>query len=59
MSQGRKVIIKTPEQINIIRESGKYLTELLAQLYVRSKPGVSLIELEEYAEQFMKHNSVT
>lgn len=53
-----QILIKTPEQIKNIRESGKYLTELLHQLYARSKPGVSLIELEQYAQSFMDKNKV-
>jgi len=51
------IIIKTAEQINNIRESGKYLTELLHILYKACKPGVSHLDLEAIAQSYMdKHN---
>ena len=53
------VPIKTPEQINNIRESGKYLTELLWILYEMCKPGITTMELEVTAERFLlSHNLV-
>ncbi len=51
--------IKSQEQIDNIRESGKYLTELLWLLYAQCKPGISTMELEVYAEKFIvSHNLV-
>jgi len=50
---------KTPEQIDAIRESGKYLTELLWLLYDLCKPGISTMELEVFAERFMLSNNIT
>ena len=44
-----KSLIKTPTQIKNIKESCKYLTELLYTLKDETKAGVSLIELEEFA----------
>ncbi len=54
----KKVIIKTEKQIAAIRESGKYLTELLWEMYRATKPWVSLIELEVLSDQFMKKNKL-
>ena len=53
----RKATSKSPEQIALIREAGKYHNELLVVLIQATKAGVSLIELEEIASQFLKkHN---
>jgi len=49
-------MIKTIQQINNIRESWKYLNELLIMLWNFSKAGIALIELEIIAEEFMKKN---
>lgn len=55
----KRIIYKTPEQIDNIRESGKYLTELLLLTQSHAKPWVSGIELEEIAQAFMdKYNIV-
>ncbi|MFZ2150456.1 MAG: type I methionyl aminopeptidase [Candidatus Absconditicoccaceae bacterium] len=51
-------LIKNQNQINNIRESGRYLNELLLMLGNFCKAGVSLIELEIIAEEFMKRNSI-
>ena len=49
---------KTPEQISNIREAGKYLNTLLHELYTISKPGVSLLALEDHAQKFMDKNNI-
>ena len=49
-------LIKTQNQINNIRESGRYLTELLLMLGNFSKAWIALVELEIIAEEFMKKN---
>lgn len=49
-------LIKTTSQINNIRESWKYLNDLLRMLWIFSKAGIALIELEIIAEEFMKKN---
>lgn len=56
--RNKQPIIKTLEEISNIRESGKYLTEILNTLYLESKAGVSLIELETIAENFMIKNKI-
>jgi methionyl aminopeptidase len=50
-------IIKTAKQIAAIRESGKYLNELLLLINEKAKAGTATIELEFVAEHFIKtHN---
>jgi methionyl aminopeptidase len=50
---------KTPVQVDTLRESGKYLTELLWLLYEMCKPGISTMELEVFAQKFLlSHNIV-
>lgn len=49
----RKVIIKSKDQIAAIRESGKYLTELLHLLFGETKVGVSLLDLEKFAQKYL------
>ncbi len=52
----KNIIIKNTEQIKTIKESGKFLTELLHIIYQNLKPWIALIELEEIAQNFMdKH----
>lgn len=53
-----KAIIKSPEKVWLIRESGKYLTELLHELYAFIKPWISLIEIENYAQRYITMNGV-
>lgn len=52
-----KILFKTPEQKENIRESGKYLTELLEIIGKAAQPGIILMELEVQAQRFMDmHN---
>ena len=53
-----KSVIKTPTQIKNITESCKYLTELLYTLKDETKAGISLIELEEFADQWIKKRNL-
>lgn len=53
-----EIIIKTPKQIENIRKSWKYLNELLMKLYHSAKAGISLVQLEEIAEDYMKKNNI-
>ncbi len=52
----KKIIYKTPDQIDNIRESWKYLTELLKIIYENSKPWIVLLELEEIAQNYINKN---
>ncbi len=54
----KEILIKTPKQIENIRQSGKYLTELLHLLYTKAKAGILLIELEFIAEQYIKQHNL-
>ena len=54
----KDIIIKNKQQIENIRKSGVYLTELLNILYTKAKAGISLIELEFVAEHYIKTNDL-
>lgn len=56
-SQKPQIIIKSKEQIDNIRESGKYLNELLQIVTSTTKAGVSLLELEEVAVDYISRHS--
>jgi len=53
------VIIKTPKEIEIIREGGKRLAEILAKTAKMAKPGVSTYELDQYAFKLIKDGGDT
>lgn len=53
------IIIKTPLQIENLRISGKLLTEMLLLLRDATKPGVTLIELENMSRDYCKKHNVT
>ena len=53
-----KWLIKTPQQIENIRESGKYLNELLLKLKNEVQAGMTLLDLELYAEQYISKNNL-
>ena len=48
------IIIKTPEEIEIMKEGGKILAEILRTLSDYAKIGMSTRELNDYAEKLMK-----
>jgi len=48
------VIIKTPEEIEILREGGHRLASILAKVAEKVKPGVTTKELDEYAHMLIK-----
>ena len=50
------IIIKTPEEIEIIREGGKRLATVLHKVKEMIKPGISTWELDKYAEKLIKDN---
>ena len=52
------IIIKTPQQIENIREAWRLLNKLLKLIKSKAKAGVSLIELENIAQKFMDDNHV-
>lgn len=48
------IIIKTPEEIEYIREAGRRLGEVVAKVSARVVPGVTTNELDDYAESLIK-----
>jgi len=47
------ITIKKEEEIKIIREGGKILAEVLAEVIKKAKPGVRTIELDQLAEELI------
>lgn len=48
------VIIKTKEEIDILREGGKRLATILAKVATKVVPGISTAELDKYAHDLIK-----
>lgn len=55
----KKIIFKTVSQINDLRESWKYLNELLALIMQEAKPWVAWIELEHIAQKYLSKNKIS
>lgn len=51
------IIIKTAEEIEILREGGKILAEILAKVAEKVVPGVSTWELDQYAYKLIRETS--
>jgi len=47
------IIIKTQQEIDLIRQGGHILAEVTDKIIAKVKPGVSTLELDEYAEELM------
>lgn len=54
-----RVSIKSPREIELIRESSRIVAELLALLGSRVKPGVHTKELDEIAERYIRSRGGT
>ena len=48
------IIIKTAEEIEILREGGRRLAEVLYKVKDKVKPGISTLELDNYARELIK-----
>lgn len=48
------IIIKTPKEIEILREGGKRLATILHKVKEKVAPGISAKELDEYAESLIR-----
>ena len=48
------IIIKTPEEIEILREGGRRLSKVLNMVKEKVAPGVSAKELDKYAEELIR-----
>lgn len=53
------IIIKTEEEIEILREGGKRLAAILARVAEKVVPGVSTWELDQYAHKLIKEGGDT
>jgi len=47
------IIIKTPAEIEILREGGKRLAFVLGKVAEKVAPGISTWELDQYAEKLI------
>ena len=54
----KKSLIKTPQQLDDLRVSGKHLTDLLVLLRDSVKPGMNLLDLEHIAEKYIKEHKL-
>ena len=54
MSFGRRVHIKTDEEVELLRESSLLVGKTLAALAERVKPGVTTLQLDAVAEEFIR-----
>jgi len=54
MSQDRKINIKTPSQLKIMREAGRINATVLATVRERLQPGVTTADLNAAAEEVLK-----
>jgi len=52
------IIIKTKDEIQLMREGGKILAEILRKLAEFSKIGISTMDINNYAEKLMKEYQV-
>lgn len=53
-----KAIIKTAQEIEAMRKSGKILAAILSELAATAKPGVSTADLERKANQLLEQHNV-
>ena len=54
MSFGRRVHIKTDEEVELLRESSLLVGKTLAAVADRIKPGVTTLQLDAVAEEFIR-----
>lgn len=52
------IITKSTHQIDKIRTSGQYLTELLLSLYQSIHPGMTLMQIEDIALRYIQHHKL-
>jgi methionyl aminopeptidase len=58
-TQPNQIPIKTPEEIATMREGGKILAECLKLTAEKALPGTSTIELDQFAEEFIRNHDAT
>ena len=54
MGLGRRIRIKTDEEVELIRESSLLVGRTLAEVAARVEPGVTTLELDAVAESFIR-----
>ena len=54
MSFGRRVLIKTDEEVELLRESSLLVGKTLAVVAERIRPGVTTLQLDAVAEEFIR-----
>ncbi|MEM5775840.1 MAG: M24 family metallopeptidase, partial [Anaerolineaceae bacterium] len=59
MAWYRKITIKTPEELTIMREAGKINAEALQAAYEMIRPGVTTADINAAAEDVLKKHGVT
>ena len=58
MGLGRRIRIKTDEEVELIRESSLLVGRTLAEVAALIKPGVSTLQLDAVAEEFIRDLSL-
>jgi methionyl aminopeptidase len=53
------VVLKTPSEIELMRQAGRIVATVLAELRERVKPGVTLLELDALAEHIILQHGAT
>ncbi len=53
-----EVILKTPEEIEIIHQNGKILAEILRELLDMAKPGVTTLDIDKKADELVAKHGV-
>ncbi len=59
MAWYRKITIKTPEELSVMREAGKINAEALQAAYEMIRPGVTTADINAAAEDVLKKHGVT
>jgi methionyl aminopeptidase len=55
----KKIILKTPEEIAIIRENGRIIAQIFDLFRKEIKPGLSTLDLDKIAEQIIHSHEAT
>ena len=56
MGLGRRIRVKTEEEVELMRESSLLVGRTLAEVAVLVKPGVTTLQLDAIAEEFIRDN---
>ena len=52
------IILKSPHEIEYIRQACKLTADTLTQLIAIAKPGITTLELDEFAEEYIRSHVV-